>query len=190
MRCFISTDHPNAGPFTRYPRVIKWLMSRKARDAQIKAFKNSDKVISATDIANLDREISLYELAAMTRAGPAQALGLAANYGGLAPGMNADVAVYNLNPAKMPTDPEGIEKAFSAVAYLFKDGKMVVKDGQVIDHGQKKTFWVDVKVKENRQVMHDVREKFLRYYSVNEGNYLVPDSYAPHPYVIAIDATS
>jgi formylmethanofuran dehydrogenase subunit A len=190
MRCFVSTDHPNAGPFTRYPRVITWLMSRKARDAQIKAFKNSDKVVSATNIANLDREISLYELAGMTRAGPAQALGLSAGYGGLATGMNADVAIYNLNPAKMPSDPEEIEKAFSGVAYLFKDGKMVVKDGQVIDHGQKKTFWVDVKVKENKQVMHDVREKFLKFYSVNEGNYLVPDSYAPHPHVIALDATS
>ena len=30
MRCYITTDHPNAGPFTRYPRVIKWLMSKKA----------------------------------------------------------------------------------------------------------------------------------------------------------------
>jgi formylmethanofuran dehydrogenase subunit A len=190
MRCFVSTDHPNAGPFTRYPRVIKWLMSRKAREDQIKAFKNSDKVIGATNIANMDREISLYELAQMTRAGPAKALGLSGSYGGLAAGMNADVAIYNVDPAKMPADPEGIEKAFSAVAYLFKDGKMVVKDGAIIDHGQKKTFWVDVKVKENKQVMHDVREKFLRYYSVNEGNYLVPDSYAPHPHVIAIDATS
>ena len=190
MRCFITTDHPNAGPFTRYPRVIKWLMSRKAREAQIKAFKNSDKVVGATDIANLDREISLYELAEMTRAGPAKALGLSAGYGGLAAGMNADIAIYNLDPAKLPTDPEGIEKAFSAVAYLFKDGRMVVKDGAVIDHGQKKTFWVDVKVKENKQVMHDVREKFLRYYSVNEGNYSVPDSYAPHPHVIALDASS
>ena len=111
----------------------------------------------------------------MTRAGPAQSLGLSANYGGLAPGMNADIAIYNLNPAKMPSDPEMIEKAFSGVAYLFKDGTMVVKDGQVIDHGKKRTFWVDVKVKENKQVMHDVREKFLKYYSVNEGNYQVPD---------------
>ena len=32
-RTFITTDHPNAGPFTRYPRVIKWLMSKKAREA-------------------------------------------------------------------------------------------------------------------------------------------------------------
>ena len=71
MRCFITTDHPNAGPFTRYPRIIKWLMSAKAREERINSFKNSDKVISATHIAGLDKELSLYELAQMTRAGPA-----------------------------------------------------------------------------------------------------------------------
>jgi len=28
MRVFMTTDHPNAGPFIRYPRIMKWLMSR------------------------------------------------------------------------------------------------------------------------------------------------------------------
>ena len=36
-------------------------------------FKKADKVIGATNLANMDREITLYELAAMTRAGPAKA---------------------------------------------------------------------------------------------------------------------
>ena len=76
MRCFITTDHPNAGPFTRYPRVFKWLMSTKAREEQINAFKHKDKVLSQTSIGELDREITLYELAQMTRAGPAKSLGL------------------------------------------------------------------------------------------------------------------
>jgi formylmethanofuran dehydrogenase subunit A len=189
MRCFITTDHPNAGPFTRYPRVVKWLMSKKARDAQIKAFKHSDKVIDATEIANIDREISLYELAAMTRAGPAAALGLGQKYGALKPGMNADIAVYSLNPDMISSDPELIEKAYGNAACLMKDGRICVRDGVVVDHGKKHTFWVDVKVNENKQVMHDIREKFLKYYSVNEGNYPVPDSYAPHQHVIALDAT-
>ncbi|MGA7797178.1 MAG: formylmethanofuran dehydrogenase subunit A, partial [Methanoregula sp.] len=97
MRCFITTDHPNAGPFTRYPRVYSWLMSKKTRDALLNGFKKADKVIGATNLANMDREITLYELAAMTRAGPAKALGLMKDYGGLAPGMNADIAIYNIN---------------------------------------------------------------------------------------------
>jgi len=187
MRCFITTDHPNAGPFTRYPRIVKWLMSQKAREEQIDAFKYSDKVVGATEIANIDRELTLYEIAAMTRAGPAACLGLAQNYGGLKPGMNADIAIYDMN--EETKNPEQIEKAYGNVAYLFKDGKICVRDGVVVDHGMKHTFWVDVKVKDNKQVMHDIREKFLKYYSVNEGNYVVPDSYAPHQHVIALDAT-
>jgi len=187
MRTFITTDHPNAGPFTRYPRIVTWLMSKKARDDQIKAFKYSDKVVDATEVASIDRELTLYEIAAMTRAGPAAALGLSQNYGGLAPGMNADIAIYNFNDET--TDPAAIEKAYGNVAFLFKDGKICVRDGVIVDPGMKHTFWVDVKVKENKQVMHDVREKFLKYYSVNEGNYLVPESYAPHQHVIALDAT-
>ena len=125
----------------------------------------------------------------MTRAGPAKCLGLSKDYGGLKPGMNADIAVYNINPDKFPSDVPAIEKAFAQVAYLFKDGKICVEGGKVVDNGQKKTFWVDAKVKENKQVRHDIREKFLKYYSVNEGNYSVPESYAPHQHIIAVDAS-
>ena len=42
-RTFITTDHPNAGPFTRYPRVIKWLMSKKAREALLFAPISHDR---------------------------------------------------------------------------------------------------------------------------------------------------
>jgi formylmethanofuran dehydrogenase subunit A len=164
-------------------------MSEKVRNERLNSFKKAAKVIGATNLANLDREISLYELAAMTRAGPAKCLGLSKDFGGLKPGMNADIAIYNINPDKFPSTGPEIEKAFAQVAYLFKDGRICVEGGKVVDMGQKKTFWVDAKVKENKQVAHDVREKFLRYYSVNENNYSVPESYAPHQHIIAVDAT-
>ena len=188
MRCFITTDHPNAGPFTRYPRVYSWLMSKKVRDERLNTFKNADKVIGATYLAEIDREITLYELAQMTRACPAKALGLGKDYGGLAPGMNADIAIYNIDPDKFPSTGADIEKAFANVAYLFKDGKICVEEGKVVDMGNKHTFWVDAKVKENKQVMHDIREKFLKYYSLNENNYPVPESYAPHQHILTVDA--
>ena len=189
MRCFITTDHPNAGPFTRYPRVYAWLMSQKYRNERLNTFKKADKVIGATTLANLDREISLYELSQMTRAGPARALGLMKDYGGLKPGMNADIAIYNINPDKFPSSGAEIEKAFANVAYLFKSGKICVEGGKVVDMGNKETFWVDAKVPENKQVAHDIKEKFLRYYSINENNYSVPESYAPHQHIISVDAT-
>jgi formylmethanofuran dehydrogenase subunit A len=188
MRTFITTDHPNAGPFTRYPRIMKWLMSAKARKAQIDAFKYSDKVVSASHIAGIDRELSLYEIAQMTRAGPAKSLGLISTYGGLKPGMDADVVLYDLNPEK-PFTPEMIEKAFTAAAFVFKTGVPVVKDGEIISNGNKRTLWVDVKVNENPQVIRDVQDKFLKFYSVNQGNYEVQGHYAPNPRVIEVDAT-
>jgi formylmethanofuran dehydrogenase subunit A len=189
MRCYITTDHPNAGPFTRYPRIIKWLMSQKARDEQIKAFKQSDKVVAQSEIAGIDRELTLYEIAQMTRAGPAKSLGLAHMYGGLKPGLDADVAVYDFNPEK-EHKPMEIEDAFSEVKYLIKTGVPIIMDGKFVSEGKKRTLWVDAKVNENAQVIRDVKEKFLKYYTVTEKNYEVSGKhFIPNPFAIEVDAT-
>jgi formylmethanofuran dehydrogenase subunit A len=188
MRCFITTDHPNAGPFTRYPRIMKWLMSAESRKKQIDSFKHSAKMMEATNIAGMDRELSLYEIAQMTRAGPAKSLGLAHMYGGLAPGMEADIAVFNLNP-EHPVKPEEIEKAFSAAAYVMKSGVPVVIDGEIVSNGNKRTLWIDARVNENPQVMRDINDKFLRYYSVTQNNYEVAGHFMPNPLAIEVDAT-
>jgi formylmethanofuran dehydrogenase subunit A len=187
MRAFITTDHPNAGPFIRYPRVIKWLMSQKAREATLETFKHRDKVIDATEIHGIDRELTLYEIAKMTRAGPAKALGLSGMYGSLAPGMDANVAVFNLDYKKMPADPEKIEQAFQRALWFIKSGEIVVKDGEITSHGNKRTIWVNAKVKENPQVIRDIHEKFIKDYTVNLDNYSVRDYLAPNPFVIDID---
>ena len=187
MRTFVTTDHPNAGPFTRYPRIFKWLMSDKSRQDMLKGFKHSDKVIAATNLASIDREITFYELAQMTRAGPAKSLGLYDIFGGLAPGMDADVAIFNIDEDKI-TDPEQIETAFSAADYVFKSGTLVVENGEIVSNGNKRTLWVDAKVPENKQVERDVQMKFLKYYSVNLNNYEVTDHFVPNPYVIEVDS--
>ncbi|MEN6397129.1 MAG: formylmethanofuran dehydrogenase subunit A [Methanoregula sp.] len=187
MRCFITTDHPNAGPFTRYPRVIKWLMSKKAREDTLDTFKHKDKVIDATNLHSMDRELTLYEVAAMTRAGPAKCLGLSSIYGGLAPGQNGDVAVYDLNSKNMPSDPEKIEAAFLNASCFIKSGEIVVKDGTIVSHGHKKTIWVNPKMKENLQVRRDIAQSFTKDYTVGISNYPVRDYLAPHPFVIDVD---
>lgn len=186
-RAFITTDHPNAGPFTRYPRVIKWLMSRKAREEVLSSFKHKDKVIDATTLHQLERELTLFEIAQMTRSGPAKCLGMSNIYGGLAPGMSADVAVFNLNYKNMPSDPEQIEKAFQRAACFIKSGEVVVKDGEVVAHGHKKTVWVNVKMPENPQVTRDITQSFTKDYTVDIVNYQVRDYLAPHPYVIDVN---
>ena len=65
-----------------------------------------------------------------------RALGLMKDYGGLAPGMNADIAIYDINPDKFPSDGAAIEKAFANVAYLFKDGTICVENGKIVNSGQ------------------------------------------------------
>lgn len=189
MRTFITTDHPNAGPFTRYPRVIKWLMSRAARDATMKTFKWLDRTIESTTIDSIDRELTLYEIAQMTRAGPAKALGISNTYGGLAPGMDGDIAVYALNPENMPSDPDRIEDAFSRCAYLVKDGVVTARGGEIVTEPAKRTIWVDVKVPENAQVQRDIYEHFLRHYSVGVKNYQLFDEHLHNPRVIEVDTT-
>jgi formylmethanofuran dehydrogenase subunit A len=187
MRTFITTDHPNAGPFIRYPRIIKWLMSKKAREETLASFKHTDKVIDATNIHSIDTELSLYDIAQMTRAGPAKALGISHMFGGLAPGMDANVGIFNLDYTNMPTDPEEIERAFLRARCFIKSGEIVVQDGDVVSHGNKRTIWVNAKVKENPQVIRDIHDKFLKDYSVGSDTYHVRDYLAPNPFVIDID---
>jgi formylmethanofuran dehydrogenase subunit A len=189
MRVFITTDHPNAGPFIRYPRVIKWLMSQQSREEMLNGFKHSAKVIEATNLMGLDRELTLYEIAAMTRAGTAKALGLSHMYGSLKPGLEADLAVYDFNP-EQENAPDEIEKAFGNARYLFKTGVQIIDEHKIVSNGNKRTLWVNAKVNENTQVMRDVKEKFLRYYTVTQNNYEVAGHhYVPNPYVIEVDAT-
>ena len=78
----------------------------------------------ASRLASIDREYSLYEIAIMTRAGAAKLVGLA-DRGHLGVGGAADITVY--------TDHADREKMFSKPDYVFKDGRMVVKDGDLID---------------------------------------------------------
>ncbi|RQD79810.1 MAG: formylmethanofuran dehydrogenase subunit A [Methanocalculus sp. MSAO_Arc1] len=189
MRFHLTTDHPNAGPFTRYPRVMKWLMSTKARDEMFATMKNEDKVRDRTALGGMDRELTLSEIAMMTRAGPARVLGLSHMYGSLTPGLDGDVAVYDYNP-DTASDPEAIETAFANAAFLFKQGELIINEGEIVSNGNKRTLWVDVKTNENAQVERDISLKFSKFYTMTKNNYEVSaEHYLANPYVIEIDAT-
>ncbi len=187
-KVILSTDHPNAGPFTRYPRVIAWLMSKKYRDDWL-----NNKVHAWAKqrafVADNDREYSLYEIARITRANQAKVLGLSAEKGHLGVGADADIAVYEINPEEK--DGKIIEKAFRHAKYVLKSGELVVKDGNVVKEIFGDTMYVDVKVDESleEELMKDLKTKFKKYYSVSMDNYPVSDHYANSWKVINIDAT-
>ncbi|HMK46643.1 MAG TPA: tungsten-dependent formylmethanofuran dehydrogenase subunit FwdA [Methanocella sp.] len=185
MKCFLTTDHPNAGPFTRYPVITSWLMSKKARDDKMATLHRW--VPEKTKIAEISREMSMYEIAQMTRAGPAKALGMSKTKGHLGIGADADVSIYDLNlkTTDVTKNPEAIVKAFGSAAYTIKAGEVVVKDGEVVAVDVPKfTIWTDADNFNNKEVTNDIVEKFLKYYSLTLNNYPVQENYAPHQQVI------
>jgi formylmethanofuran dehydrogenase subunit A len=117
---FFTTDHPNGAPFTTYPDIFALLMDRELRASWIETLPPQVKEV--TTLSSIRREYSLNEIATMTRTAPAKLLGLA-DRGHLGPGAVADVAVY--------TEEADKAKMFRAASLVFKDGNLVVRDGEV-----------------------------------------------------------
>jgi formylmethanofuran dehydrogenase subunit A len=120
-RVSMTTDHPNGGPFTSYPHLIRLLMDKGFRDEQLAKLNPEAQVASA--LPELQREFSLYDIAIITRAGPARLLGLK-DRGHLGVGAAADIAVYR--------DEADRERMFTSPAYVFKDGQLVARDGTLV----------------------------------------------------------
>ncbi len=174
-KVFLTTDHPNAGPFTAYPKIITWLMSRKARDEVMK--KMSRRARRKALLSSMDREYTLYETAIATRAGQAKALGLK-NKGHLGVGADADIAIYDLNPEKtdLAEHPIAVRRAFQSAAYTIKDGEIVVKNGEIVKSVGGRTYWVNVKASPSLlEIEPELQKVFEEYYTVKYENYLVPD---------------
>jgi formylmethanofuran dehydrogenase subunit A len=119
-RVVLTTDHPNGGPFTSYPHLIRLLMDRSFRAEQLA--KLHPDVAANAALNSITRELSLYEIAIMTRAGPARLLGLT-DRGHLGAGAAADVAVYR--------EDANVEAMFTTPEYVFKDGAMVARAGRI-----------------------------------------------------------
>ena len=178
-KVYMTTDHPNGGPFTFYPQVMAWLMSRKARTDAMNDMNKA--IMKRTDLANNYREYTFSDIAVTTRAGTAKALGLK-DKGHLGVGADADVAIYRLNPETWrPSQYKELEKAFGRAAYTVKGGEVVVKDGEVVATPMGATHWVDARVPEGleKELMKDVEAEFKKYYTVSLRNYPVEDAYLP-----------
>lgn len=120
-RVFLTTDHPNGAPFTRYPELIRLLMDRSFRNERLAQIHLDAQ--ATTTLASIEREYSLYEIAILTRAAPARILGLS-DRGRLDAGAAADITVYRDYPDR--------ERMFSAPELVFKDGKLVARDGAIV----------------------------------------------------------
>lgn len=120
QQVFMTTDHPNGGPFTSYPDLILQLMDRSARQEVIDRLPKEAMEVSA--LPQMAREYSLREIAIMTRQAPARLLGLA-DRGHLKEGAVADVSVY-----REQTDKAAM---FRNALHVAKDGAFIVRDGKL-----------------------------------------------------------
>ena len=161
-RIFLTTDHPNGAPFTSYPHLIRLLMDKSFRRDML-ATINPDAA-AASRLGSIDREYSLYEIATMTRAAPARSLGLA-GFGSLGPGARAHVTVYVEHANK--------EKMFSAPEYVFKDGRMIVHHGRVIEEVYGATHVVHPDF--DARIDLDLDRYFDRYMTVRKDNITLSD---------------
>jgi formylmethanofuran dehydrogenase subunit A len=186
-KMFMTTDHPNGGPFFAYPKIMAWLTSRKARMLLLK--KCHKKAQRKSLLPSIKRELSLYELAIVTRAGQAKALGLK-NKGQLGVGADGDVAVYDINPETTDITQKfrTARKAFGNAAYTIKDGEIVVKDGEVVKQASGRTMWLDVNTAEPCIIDENMKRRFREYWTVEYDNYPVLDHYVKVPDPITVKA--
>jgi formylmethanofuran dehydrogenase subunit A len=117
----LTTDHPNGGPFTSYPHLIRLLMDRGFREQHLE--KLHPDVAANCALRSITRELTLEEIAILTRAAPARLLGLA-DRGHLGVGAAADIAVYREHADR--------EAMFRTPEYVFKDGALVARAGRVM----------------------------------------------------------
>jgi formylmethanofuran dehydrogenase subunit A len=159
-RIFLTTDHPNGACFWRYPEIIHLLMNADFRRERVKALppKAQKRIV----LADLDREYSLFEIATITSAGPARALGLSQK-GHLGVGADADVTIYNQNP-------DG-EMMFRYPRYVIKAGEVVVEEGEIRHLEEGREFLVQPAY--DAAIENFLRPLFQQHYTMSFENYPV-----------------
>jgi formylmethanofuran dehydrogenase subunit A len=187
-KSIMTTDHPNGGTFLKYPQIISWLMSQRARED---TFNECHKwARDRSDLGAVDREMSLYDIAVLTRANPARTVGISHRKGSLGVGADGDVTIYNIDPTSLDTRDYGhLVRNFSKAEYTIKDGEIVSRQGEIVAIPQKRTYYTDVTVNEQgeKDMLADVKEWF-KYYTVGFAHYPTPDSYLMNPTPIKINA--
>jgi formylmethanofuran dehydrogenase subunit A len=150
-RVFFTTDHPNGAPFTTYPEIFALLTDKDVRAEW--ASRLPAEALAVTTLPSLTREYTLSEIATMTRAAPAKLLGLP-DRGHLGVGARADIALYR--PGK------DIAQMFRAAARVYKDGELVVRDGEVTRtrYGRALQVTPDVEVSMQRRMTEYYDERY------------------------------
>jgi formylmethanofuran dehydrogenase subunit A len=170
-RIFLTTDHPNGAAFWRYPEIIQLLMDAAFRKEQLKAI--APKALKRILLPELNREYTLFEIAIITSAGPARALGLPRK-GHLGIGADADLALFN--------ESKDYARMFSYPRYVIKGGEVVIEEGEIRKIVQGKDFVVHPTYDE--KIEEYIRPLFQQYYTMSFDNYPVEMERIEHPDIL------
>ncbi|MEM9186179.1 MAG: formylmethanofuran dehydrogenase subunit A [Planctomycetota bacterium] len=165
-RVVMSTDHPNGGSFLAYPELVRLLMDRTYRADVLRTCP--DTLLDRCQLADLDREYSLREIAIITRAGPARLLGLP-NKGHLGAGADADITLYtpNTNQSVM----------FELPHLVIKAGEVIVEGGEVRSAPTGKTLHAVAPQEDD--LLADLPAFFEQHYSIPMEHYGVGEEEVP-----------
>ncbi len=162
-KIFLTTDHPNGGPFTSYPHLIKLLMNKTFRDDLLDQM--STDISDHTILKQIKREYTLSEIATMTRSAPAKILGLHKK-GTLSVGADADITIYDSRLSD-------IEEMFAHPTHVIKDGVVVVEDGNIKEYTWGKTQVV--RPEYDTAIEKKLDTHFKKYHTINLSNYTISD---------------
>jgi len=172
-RVFLTTDHPNGGGFWRYPEILRLLMDVEFRKGEVK--KLPPEAQNRIVLADIDRQYTVSDVAIITSAGPAKALGLTQK-GHLGVGADGDVTIYSEKP-----DADGV--LFSYPRYVLKGGHVVVEEGQVRALSEGREFIVHPEF--DPKIEDFIRQQFQKVYTMSFENYPTEMTRLRHPEVIS-----
>ncbi|HEY7450503.1 MAG TPA: formylmethanofuran dehydrogenase subunit A [Vicinamibacterales bacterium] len=159
-RVYLTTDHPNGACFWRYPELIHLLMNADARKEALKRLPEEAR--KRIVLSELDRQYTLSEIAIITSAGPARALGLTRK-GHLGVGADADLTVYQENP-------DG-DLQFEYPRYVIKGGEVVIEEGEIRSVVEGRQYIVQPAYDE--KIEEFLRPLFQKVYTMSFDNYPV-----------------
>jgi formylmethanofuran dehydrogenase subunit A len=172
-RVYLTTDHPNGGGFWRYPEIVRLLMDVEFRKGEVR--KLPVEAQKRVTLGEIDRQYSFSDIAIITAAGPARALGLT-NKGHLGVGADGDVTIYSEKP-----DKDGV--LFAYPRYVLKRGEVVVEEGQVRSMTAGREFIVQPEF--DPSIEDFIRPLFQKVYTMSFENYPTEMERLHHPDVVA-----
>ena len=169
-RLVLSTDHPNGGSFLSYPRLIRLLMDRDFRNEQLAPGEHEGDPQHRAARRPRPR-VHARARSRSSRAPGRRGCSASRDKGHLGAGADADVTIYD--------EREDREEMFATPRYVIKGGRVVVRDGELVEALAGDLLRVDAP--HDPDVEDVLRDQFEEHYTVQFENYPVREPWLLEP---------